>query len=233
MAFHFDPDETSGSMPDLMTEALQPPPKMLGQYAILRRLAVGGMAELFLAKDIEGDRRVVIKRIRPYLCEDERIAGMFLDEARIAAQLHHPNVIQILELGRIENALFIAMEYVDGVDLWQLFGEEQKAGRMLPYTITAYVVAQVCAGLDHAHNRKNREGLPLNIVHRDVNPKNVMVGFDGSVKLVDFGIAKARTMIEQTRPGTVKGKYQYFSPEQATEGQIGRASCRERVLQVV
>ncbi len=188
-----------------------------GKYQLLNRLAVGGMAELFVARDSTTHERVVIKRILPYLAREEGFVQMFLDEARIASQLHHPNIIQIHELGNLEGSIFIAMEYVEGADLRRLLQEELKAGRVMPYNLAAFVVSKVCAGLFYAHNRVGRDGKAMEIVHRDISPQNVMLGFDGAVKLVDFGIAKAGALMHQTKPGIIKGKFFYLAPEQLTQ----------------
>ena len=178
------------------------------------------MAELFLASDTERQDQVVIKRILPYLSHEGEFVQMFLDEARIAAQLHHPSIIQIHELGKLNDSLFMAMEYVNGVDLRKILQEEVKLGLTVPYGIVAYVTAQVCAGLYYAHNSSGMDGKPLGIIHRDVSPQNVMVGFDGRVKLVDFGIAKASALVERSKPGVIKGKFLYLSPEQLSQEKL-------------
>jgi serine/threonine-protein kinase len=178
------------------------------------------MAELFLASDTERQEQVVIKRILPYLSHENEFVQMFLDEARIAAQLHHPSIIQIHELGKLNESLFMAMEFVNGVDLRKILQEEVKLGLTVPYGIVAYVTAQVCAGLGYAHNSSGMDGKALGIIHRDVSPQNVMVGFDGRVKLVDFGIAKASALVERSKPGVIKGKFLYLSPEQLTQEKL-------------
>src|SRR5512140_1113148 len=187
---------------------------------LLKRLAVGGMAELFLADDTTTHQQVVIKRILPYLSHEPEFVQMFLDEARIAAQLHQTNIIQVHELGKLQDSIFIAMEFVDGVDLRKILQEEIKLGLTVPYGIAAYVTAQVCAGLYYAHNATGVDGKPLGVIHRDVSPQNVMVGFDGRIKLVDFGIAKAGALMERSKPGVIKGKFLYLSPEQLSQDRI-------------
>ncbi len=191
-----------------------------GKYLLLKRLAVGGMAELFLAKDTFTRELVVIKRILPYLSRELEFVQMFLDEAKIAAQLHHPNIITVHELGKLDEQIFIAMEYVEGVDLRKILQEELKLEGAVPYAIAAYITAQVSAGLHYAHNKIGRDGKPMGIIHRDVSPQNVMVGFDGRVKLVDFGIAKAGALVERSKPGVIKGKFLYLSPEQLSQERI-------------
>jgi eukaryotic-like serine/threonine-protein kinase len=186
-----------------------------GNYRLQKRLARGGMAEVFLARliGVEGfERRVAIKRILPHLSESEEFRGMFLDEARLAAQLTHPNVVHIYDFGKVEDYYFIAMEYVDGVDIGRLIRRAKE--RPVPFEVAARIFADVCAGLHFAHNAQDAVGRALNVVHRDVTPQNVLVTYDGVVKLVDFGIAKARFAAGRTRPGVVKGKYAYMSPEQ-------------------
>ncbi len=186
-----------------------------GNYTLLRRIARGGMAEVFVArqKGIDGfDRLVAIKRILPHLLDDQSFVGMFQEEARLAARLSHPNIIHIYDFGKVEEHFFIAMEFVHGLhagDLIRLAGEE-----LMPMALVARIGADACAGLHYAHNRRDPQGTPLQLVHRDVSPPNLLVSYDGVVKIVDFGIAKAVNSIEQTRPGVVKGKYAFMSPEQ-------------------
>lgn len=195
-----------------------------GKYLLIKRLAVGGMAELFLAQQAPRSELLVIKRILPYLSEEPEFVQMFLDEARIAAQLHHPNIVQLFELGRQENSIFIAMEFVDGIDLRRVMAEETKHGSTVPYGVAARICALVAAGLDHAHHSRGVDGRPLELIHRDVSPQNVMVGYDGRVKLVDFGIAKAQSFAERSKPGVIKGKFLYLAPEQVGQERLdGRA----------
>jgi serine/threonine protein kinase len=178
------------------------------------------MAELFLAEDSERKEQVVIKRILPYLSQEAEFVRMFLDEARIAAQLHHPNVVTVYELGKLEDSIFLAMEYVDGIDLRKILQQETKKKGEVPYAVAAFVTAQVCAGLFYAHNTRGIDGRPLALIHRDVSPQNVMVGYDGRVKIVDFGIAKAGAFMEQSKPGVIKGKFLYLSPEQLSQDKL-------------
>ena len=187
-----------------------------GQYILLRRIARGGMAEVFLAqqKGLEGfDRRVAVKRILPHLADAPDFLRMFLTEARLAAQLTHPNVVHIYDFGKHDGDYFIAMEFVDGVHTGQLFKHIEK--ERLPPTMVARIGADAATALHYAHELRNANGQPLGLVHRDVSPANIMVSFDGVVKLCDFGIAKAAALGDQlTNPGQVKGKYAYMSPEQ-------------------
>ncbi|HVG62594.1 MAG TPA: serine/threonine-protein kinase, partial [Hyalangium sp.] len=178
------------------------------------------MAELFLAQEPPKPGLVVLKRILPYLSEETEFVQMFLDEARIAAQLHHPNIVQVYELGKLDNTIFIAMEFVEGVDLRRVVQEEAKFGATVPYGVAAAICAQVAEGLDYAHFSKDVHGVPLELIHRDVSPQNVMVGYNGRVKIVDFGIAKAGTYVNRSKPGVIKGKFLYLSPEQVAQDKL-------------
>ncbi len=158
------------------------------------------------------DRMVAIKRILPHLLDDKSFVRMFQDEARLAARLSHPNVVHIYDFGKVEEHFFIAMELMHAVHAGDLI--RLAADTKIPPTLVARIGANACAGLHYAHNRKDNQGKPLKLVHRDVSPPNLLISYDGVVKLVDFGIAKAVSSIEQTRPGVVKGKYAFMSPEQ-------------------
>ncbi len=202
-------------------------PARIDRYEPLKRLAVGGMAEIFLAKQsgLEGfEKVVVLKRILPHLASDEEFVSMFLDEARIAAKLSHPNVVQIYDLGKADNTYYIAMEYVSGRNVQHLINKQQQLGGHLPVEHVARIMAGVCDGLFYAHGRKDYDGKPLNIVHRDISPQNILVSFAGGVKVVDFGIAKASTQLAQTRAGVLKGKYAYMSPEQVRGAKVDHRS---------
>jgi serine/threonine-protein kinase len=182
------------------------------------------MAELFLAQEPPSPELLVIKRILPYLSEEPEFVQMFLDEARIAAQLHHPNIVQVFELGKIGESIFIAMEYLEGVDLRRILAEEAKFTSAVPYAVAARICAQVAGGLEYAHNSKGVDGRPLGLIHRDVSPQNVMVTYSGAVKLVDFGIAKAEAIAERSKPGVIKGKFLYLSPEQVMQERLDHRS---------
>ncbi len=189
----------------------------LGKYRILQLLAVGGMGEVFLARH-EGPagfaKTAVVKRILAHLAREPGFVEMFLDEARLAAVLSHPNVVQIFELGEDEGAWFIAMEFLHGRSVRALQKAAAKKGEDVRPAQAARILAQALTGLHYAHTAVGAKGETLNIVHRDMSPDNVMVGFNGVVKVLDFGIAKAATAITTTRTGTVKGKYGYMAPEQ-------------------
>ena len=189
----------------------------IGRYQVLRKIATGGMAELFLARQIgmDGFEKVVaIKRILSHLAHEQEFVQMFQDEARIVAKLHHPNIVQIYDLGKSRDTYFIAMEYIPGRNLSSIAKKAKAKGEALPPAHIAHCISQACEGLYYAHTRHDINGRPLQIVHRDVSPQNIIVAFSGSVKLVDFGIAKAATKIAHTRAGVLKGKYAYMSPEQ-------------------
>lgn len=187
-----------------------------GKYILVQRIARGGMAEIYLAYQImsppDVKRLVALKRILPEYCNDPSFVNMFLNEAKIASYLNHPNIAFVYEVGEIKGIYYIAMEYIAGVNLKQLI----KYAFPIPTEMVLYIISSIAYGLSYAHKFKTEDGTPLNIVHRDITPHNIMVSFSGEVKLLDFGIAKARIQAERTRSGVLKGKYSYMSPEQAT-----------------
>ncbi|ADO75417.1 serine/threonine-protein kinase [Stigmatella aurantiaca] len=193
------------------------PEVQLGKYRLLKLLATGGMGEVFLARQ-EGPagfaKTVVIKRMLPHLGRDPKFVEMFLNEARLAAELSHPNIVQIFELGEHGGTYFLAMEFIHGVNLRTLKRRMDERHLEVPAGFAAWICAQALKGLHYAHTLTNEAGASMNVVHRDVSPDNVLVGFNGTVKMVDFGIAKASTSLSTTNAGTVKGKYAYMSPEQ-------------------
>ncbi|MEC7518985.1 MAG: serine/threonine-protein kinase [Myxococcota bacterium] len=192
-------------------------PVKFGKYLLVERIGVGGMAEVFKAKifGAEGfERLVAIKRILPHLVEDDDFVKMFIDEAKIAVRLQHPNIVTIHDLGKAEGTLYIAMEFVAGKDLRALYDYEKERGGRTPVGIACHVVMKMCEALHHAHFATGPRGEPLQVIHRDVSPQNVLLGFDGEVKVADFGLAKARGRMVQTQAGVVKGKLAYMSPEQ-------------------
>ena len=203
-------------------------PVSFGKYELVSRLAAGGMAEIFLArtKSIQGfEKYLVIKRILGHRTQDPEFVRMFLDEARVAATLDHPNIVQIYDVGHVDNEYFIAMEYLRGHNLIEIVRAGAKLGYAKPpLEHVVSTLTQVCAGLHYAHEKRDFEGRSLEIVHRDVTPQNVVVSFDGSVKVVDFGIAKAATREVETLAGTLKGKIGYMSPEQCRGGNVDRRS---------
>lgn len=194
-------------------------PVRFGKYLLMDKIAAGGMAELFLAKQtgVKGFEKVVaIKRILPGLTQDQEFVGMFINEAKLAAILSHQHIVQIFDLGTTDGFYYIAMEYVMGKDLRALVQRSQ--ARSLPLTVghALLIASRICAGLDYAHRKKDLHGRDLHLVHRDVSPQNILISYEGEIKLVDFGIAKAATQTTETRTGTLKGKLAYMSPEQAT-----------------
>ncbi|RKG68142.1 serine/threonine protein kinase [Corallococcus terminator] len=187
----------------------------VGKYVVRRKLAEGGMAEIFLctARGPEGfEKEVVIKRVRAFLASDPDFVQMFIAEARLASRLNHANVVQIFDFDKHEDTYYLAMEYVRGCSLWELRKRSKEAMTPMPPTLVAHIGAEVARGLHYAH-RLRVNGELLHLVHRDVTPHNVLVSYDGAVKLTDFGIAKAGNKL--TNPGVLKGKFAYMSPEQA------------------
>ncbi len=201
-------------------------PQTFGKYLLTDRIGAGGMAEIFRATafGVEGfTKEICIKRILPTLTSDETFVKMFIDEAKIAVSLHHANVVQVFDLGRIGEHYFIAMELVRGRDLLGIINACRAQKRRLPVPIALFILAEVCKGLDYAH-RVKAEGRPLGIIHRDVSPSNILVSWEGDVKVADFGIAKATHKEQKTATGTMKGKYGYMSPEQVKGERIDHRS---------
>ena len=190
-----------------------------GNYFLIEKIAVGGMAELYKAQQrgVQGFQKIVaIKRILPHFSENEDFVTMFIDEAKLAAQLTHPNIVQIFDLGKAGNSYHIAMEYVNGRDLRTLLKKVRDYSLPFPEQVAAFVVMKVAAALDYAHRKRGFDDRELKLVHRDISPQNVILSAEGAVKLVDFGIAKAATKASHTVAGALKGKLLYMSPEQAT-----------------
>ncbi|HEX5655750.1 MAG TPA: serine/threonine-protein kinase [Polyangiales bacterium] len=193
-------------------------PRPFGAYTLLRRLAVGGMAEIYVAKTrgLGGfEKLTALKLVHAHLSADAQFVRMLIDEAKILVLLTHANIAQVFDLGNVEDRYFIAMEYVDGVDLQGLARAADRLGSPLSVPLCCFVVAEMLNGLDYAHRKRDPSGRPLGIVHRDISPQNVVVSRAGEVKLVDFGIAKTNLRAERTEVGVIKGKYGYMSPEQA------------------
>lgn len=191
-----------------------------GRYTLLRKLASGGMAEVFLARQggLEGfEKLVVVKRILPGFAQNEEFRKMFLDEARLAADLRHPNVVNIFDVGQDQGTYFIAMEYLHGQDLSALFHKHRERGEQMPLEHVLQLVMDAASGLHHAHTKTAMDGEPLHIVHRDISPHNLFITYDGITKVLDFGIARARRRGVQSDAGVVKGKFAYLAPE-ALEG---------------
>lgn len=188
-----------------------------GKYELLRKIASGGMGQVFLARERSAvERLVVLKLILPHLAEDEEFLSMFLEEARLVARLQHSNLVTILDLLEVEGRHCLAMEYVQGDDVRRLDKQARLKGRLLPPGLVLRIISEAAAGLDYAHKARDAQGQPLKLVHRDVSPQNILVGFDGAVKIIDFGVAKAAGSGHHTATGVLKGKYPYMSPEQAS-----------------
>ncbi|MFZ5445473.1 MAG: serine/threonine protein kinase [Myxococcota bacterium] len=197
--------------------------KTLGKYQLVKQLAVGGMGEVWLARQkgpVGFEKLVVVKTLLPHLKEDQEFVNMFFDEARIAAALNHPNIAQIYDLGEEKGEYFIAMEYVHGLSLRDVVVYALEKGTPLPVALKCRVIADAAAALDFAHQAKTPSGQPLDLIHRDVSPQNILIGFNGAVKLIDFGVAKAANKLVRTATGIIKGKYAYMSPEQAYGKQL-------------
>lgn len=198
-----------------------------GRYELLRKLASGGMGEVFLARQkgpVGFQKLLVVKRILPHLSEEDEFIRMFYDEARIAALLNHPNIAQLYELGDVDGVHFVAMEYVQGDSLHRVNARAVELKGELPLGLKCRILADAAAGLDFAHHARSPSGRPLELIHRDVSPQNVLVGYTGAVKLIDFGVARAANRVSHTLTGAIKGKYAYMSPEQALGQELDRRS---------
>jgi serine/threonine protein kinase len=191
---------------------------VFGPYQLLDRIAVGGMAEVFKAKRTGAagfEKTLAVKRILPHLSDNQEFVNMFVDEAKMVAGLSHPNIVQIFDLGQIEDSFFIAMEYVHGRDLRTILKRAKEKELRLPLDLALRIASGLSAALEFAHRKKDERGRPMEIVHRDVSPQNILISFEGDVKLADFGIAKAATKASGTDRGALRGKLLYMSPEQA------------------
>lgn len=206
---------------------LSQPLQILGHYTLLERVSVGGMAEVFRARDDRErppNRFLALKRVLPGLAEDPAFLDMFVEEARLAVQLHHANICDIFELGQQGDLLYLVMEFIAGRDLLQLQRHLVGQGRVMSGAQAIHIILELLDALDYAHRKADDAGRPLHLVHRDISPQNVMVSFDGEVKLLDFGIARAGTGVRRTRAGVLKGKFAYLSPEQAAGGPADQRS---------
>jgi TonB family protein len=228
------PDLESAAEPEPVPPPAAPAPpapspvgSRFGQYLLEERVAKGGMAEVFRARmmGVEGfQKTVAIKRILADMAGNDEFVTMFIDEAKLAAQLKHPNIVDIYDLGKIDRSFYIAMEYVEGHDLRDVLARCEQAGVTVPVPLALYCAAQLASALDHAHTTRDFDQRALGLVHRDVSPPNVLISNDGEVKLCDFGIAKALTKATHTRDGLLKGKLRYMSPEQASGREIDHRS---------
>lgn len=202
-------------------------PIIFKDYCLLERVSVGGMAEVYRARrfgEANLRRFLAVKRILPNLAEDKEFISMFIDEAKVSIQLNHPNVCQMYELGRLNDSYYIVMEFISGRDLLAMQNRFRKQKRIMSVSQAAFIIAEVCEGLDYAHRKVDDDGREMNIIHRDISPQNILVGFDGQVKVIDFGIARAATKSQQTQVGVLKGKFGYMSPEQVAAGPIDHRS---------
>jgi serine/threonine protein kinase len=193
-------------------------PKPFGKYFLIEKLATGGMAEIYKAKTfgVDGfEKMLAIKRILPHCSSDKEFITMLIDEAKLSVVLSHTNIAQVYDLGKVGTDYFISMEFVDGINLREVVNRLREMNESIPEDIAVYIVSEICKGLDYAHAKKDLDSNPLNIVHRDISPQNILLSYEGEVKIVDFGIAKAAMNISHTMAGVLKGKITYMSPEQA------------------
>ena len=198
-----------------------------GQYVLVEKIATGGMAEVWKARmrGVEGFQKIVaIKKILPHLSDNQDFIEMFIDEAKLAAQLNHNNIIHIYDLGKIQSSYYIAMEYIDGFDLKTILRRGQERDNPMSIELALFIASKIASALDYAHRKKDFEEKEMGLVHRDVSPQNVLISQEGDIKLCDFGIAKAASKASHTQAGALKGKLQYMAPEQAWGRQIDRRS---------
>ena len=205
-------------------EPPHPVPERLADFEVIRRLGAGGMAEVFLAKrrGAEGTYKLlVVKRILPQFGSSRRFRSMFAEEAQLATRLNHPNIVQVYDFQDYgDEGQLLSMEYVEGPDLRKVMRAARSNQKKIPPYVAAYIIAEIAKGLHYAHERRDEGGAPLEIVHRDVSPQNVLLSFEGAVKVADFGIASANLFREE--PGVLKGKTAYMSPEQARGEKVDR-----------
>lgn len=194
-------------------------PITFGPFILLDKIAAGGMAELYLAR-LQGvggfEKLIAIKKILPAFTANKEFVSMFIEEAKLTVQLTHANIVQVYDFGEVNKELYLAMEFVEGRNVRQLLAKLEQEKQTCPIEIACHIVAEICRGLDYAHNREDKKThTPLDIIHRDISPQNVIVSYDGEIKIIDFGIAKAASKVEETKAGVLKGKFGYMSPEQA------------------
>ncbi len=200
-----------------------PLPQVFGRYLLLRRLSRGGMGEIFLAKlgEIQGfEKLVIIKKVLPNLAADQEFIKRFIDEAQVAIKLNHANIAPVFEVGRVDGEYFLGIAYIEGRDLRRTMARLREDSRKLPPDLALYVARELAAGLAYAHRRTDDDGTPLNLVHCDISPPNVMLSFEGEVKIIDFGIARSAIRLAQSNPNMGFGKFGYMSPEQLLRGGV-------------
>lgn len=188
-------------------------------YHLTRKIAAGGMGKVYEAQQtgVEGfEKTVALKTILPIYTDNDEFVDMFIGEAKLVANLVHQNIVQIYQLGRSADQLYIAMEYIDGINLEEFLLRHDEMGKQVPVEIGTFIISRICRGLEYAHNKRGDDQELLGIVHRDVSPKNIMITAEGEVKLTDFGVAKARNYMEQEEGEVLMGKVEYMSPEQAS-----------------
>ncbi|HHH31248.1 MAG TPA: serine/threonine protein kinase, partial [Polyangiaceae bacterium] len=222
------PDDTIPAISDMAEPRAEVVHEQVGPYELLSELAQGGMGRVYLARERgEGgyNRLVALKRIHDHLASQKAFVDMFLDEARIASQIQHPHVCTVFDFGRADDSYFISMEYLRGLplsDVLRQLGTRSPEASPQRYAFAAHLLAQACEGLHAAHELRNDDGELLQVVHRDVSPHNLFVSFDGTLRVLDFGIARAINRIAESTTGRVKGKFAYMAPEQA----LGRRTDR-------
>lgn len=218
----FTPSEPHRAEEDEVVDGVK-----FGQYVLVEKIATGGMAEVWKARmrGVEGFQKIVaIKKILPHLSDNQDFIEMFVDEAKLAAQLNHNNIIHIYDLGKIQTSYYIAMEYIDGFDLKTILRRGEERGQPMEPQLALFIASKIASALDYAHRKRDFEEREMGLVHRDVSPQNVLISQEGDIKLCDFGIAKAASKASHTQAGALKGKLQYMSPEQAWGRSIDRRS---------
>ncbi|MBX7149103.1 protein kinase [bacterium] len=198
-------------------------PKPFGKYFLMERIAVGGMAEIYKAKTfgVDGfEKLLAIKKILPNYSADKEFIAMLTDEAKLVVKLSHTNIVQIYDLGKVGDDYYISMEYIDGVNLREVINRSKELNQSIPLPLALFMASEIASGLDYAHSKRDDHGQPLEIVHRDISPQNILISFEGETKIVDFGIAKAAMNVSHTTAGILKGKVTYMSPEQASGNSI-------------
>ena len=201
----------------------RPLPYVFGRYLLLKRLSRGGMGEIFLAKlgEIQGfEKLVIIKKILPHLVADQEFIKRFIDEAQVAIKLNHANIAPVFEVGKVDGEYFLAIEYIEGRDLRRLIARQREEQTRLPPDLCLYIVRELANGLAYAHRRTDDQGQALALVHCDISPPNVMLSFEGEVKVIDFGIAKSAIRLAGTNPNMGFGKFGYMAPEQLVKGGV-------------